>query len=186
MGILIPKLSRQVVVKTKLDEATVVERIDSNTEWLSQPPALVRRRLPYKAIWLLELDAPTTTRPLYGFRSTESIYLYRAPDHVKSAFQPNAAVSFKTFNGECELHLNLIPFKQAVTVARLTSGTGLCLAMVGLALIPKMGMMAIGFTAIALAIIFLNRIFASLFFNGEVDNLEECIKTVVSRIPPKG
>ena len=111
--------------------------------------------------------------------------MYRNPEHFKTAFQPNADVSFETVDGGCELHLDLAPFKDAVTMAKLTSGIGLFMAIIGLGLIPKIGLMSLGFTAIALAIVFLNRIFTRLFFNGEVDNLEESIKRVINRPPPK-
>ena len=59
------------------------------------------------------------------------------------------------------------------------------MAMIGLGLIPKLGLVAVGFTAIALVGVFLNRTFASLFFNGEIDNLEESVKTVINRVPSK-
>ncbi|MBV72456.1 MAG: hypothetical protein CMH52_14115 [Myxococcales bacterium] len=173
------------MIKSTIEKSLVLERINLSTEWLDKPPAMVRRRLPYRLIWMLELDAPKTAHPLYGYKSKENVYLYRNPEHFKTAFQPNADVSFKASDGGCELHLDLTPFKDAVIVAKLTSGVGLCMAMIGLGLIPKIGLMALGFTAIALAIVFLNRTFTRLFFNGEVDNLEESVKGVINRSPPK-
>ena len=183
MGILIPLLSKTIVVQTKASVQDARARIHAQTLWLEKPPGMKYERIPYRLFWLLMPDAPETDRAFYGHRGAEGVCISRVPDEFQTSFQPVGTPVFESKDDGCQVNIRLEVSTRAARVALLTGALALLFAGLVPSLLPPGSSFSWAFCGTGILIAGLNRLFVGAMFKREVRVFGEAMERVLGVRP---